>query len=227
MVDNALRSLLPAGTITWELQSGQLQSTPDLVLAGGGLADPLETCRVYKVDHGSDHRAVQVHFRLRPNQEPVRKRRRVCDKADWTTLGQTLRKQLAGLPYDNSDSDIRTQTELSAAAQGFMDVVNAALESSVPRARPSPCVKRWWTEELSRLRKVMPQLRNRVTMARRRGQDYTYMNDRMVDARRTYFDAKDRTKKGHWQEFLNNPEYIGKPIATRRRSQMLYKYPTL
>lgn len=90
IVENALRSLLPAGTITWQHQSGQLQSTPDLGLASGKLTDALVLCRVYGTDHGSDHRAVEAHFRLSPCHERTRKRRRVYDKADWPTVRETL-----------------------------------------------------------------------------------------------------------------------------------------
>ncbi|EAQ88476.1 hypothetical protein CHGG_05095 [Chaetomium globosum CBS 148.51] len=55
MDEHSLCSLLPRGTKTW--QSGDIESTIDLVLASAELADQLLRCAIHPCDHGSDHRA--------------------------------------------------------------------------------------------------------------------------------------------------------------------------
>jgi exonuclease III len=60
MDEHSLCSLLPRGTKTW--QSGDVESTIDLVLASAELADQLLKCRIHPCDHGSDHRAIEAAF---------------------------------------------------------------------------------------------------------------------------------------------------------------------
>jgi hypothetical protein len=71
------------------------------------------------------------------------------------------------------------------------------LEEHVLRAKESPYAKRWWTKELSTLRKNYTIKRNWVTTLRRRGEDT--MQARIVAhlVRRTYLDEIDKQKKQH------------------------------
>jgi hypothetical protein len=49
-------------------------------------------------------------------------------------------------------TSLDTKDQLDQAAEDLVALVNAILEEMVPRAKPSPYVKRWWTKELSQLR---------------------------------------------------------------------------
>ncbi len=51
----------------------------------------------------------------------------------------------------------------------IMELVLPAVEENVPLARPSPYAKRWWTEELTTLRKDYTYWRNRARAERRAG----------------------------------------------------------
>lgn len=62
---------------------------------------------------------------------------------------------------------------LDHKARIFIDKINRVLEESVLRAKESLYAKRWWTRDLSELRKECTRRRNRTTTLRRRGEDTT------------------------------------------------------
>jgi hypothetical protein len=81
MQENALTSLLPAGTVTWERYNGSTCSTIDLLLASGGLSEACDYCGVHPIDHGSDHRAIRAHFVTDTIECEEKRRKRMYDKA--------------------------------------------------------------------------------------------------------------------------------------------------
>jgi exonuclease III len=68
MDERSLCSLLPSGTKTW--QSGDAESTIDLVLASAELPDQLLRCTIHPCDHGSDHRAIETAFDITVEDRP-------------------------------------------------------------------------------------------------------------------------------------------------------------
>ena len=61
MNEFALSSLLKRGTKTWHGggQSGDCESTIDLVLASENLTDSMVKYAILGTEHGSDHRAIE------------------------------------------------------------------------------------------------------------------------------------------------------------------------
>ena len=82
MQENALTSLLPSGTVTWEHYNRSTCSTIDLLLATGDLSESCEYYRVHLTDHGSDHKAIRAHFVLDTTEHVEKRRKRMYDKAD-------------------------------------------------------------------------------------------------------------------------------------------------
>jgi exonuclease III len=70
--EHSLCSLLPRGTKTW--QSGNAESTINLVLASAELADQLLKCRIHPCDHGSDYRAIETTFDIVVEDRPTETR---------------------------------------------------------------------------------------------------------------------------------------------------------
>jgi len=73
---------LPAGTITWEHQSGDLATIVDVVLGLERIKDDLEYYRVYDNDYSSDHRLIALSFTRRRPEESPRRRKRLYKNAD-------------------------------------------------------------------------------------------------------------------------------------------------
>jgi hypothetical protein len=64
MNEFALSSLLKRGTKTWHGagQSGDCESTIDLVLASENLIDSMVKCAILRTEYGSDHCTIETVF---------------------------------------------------------------------------------------------------------------------------------------------------------------------
>ena len=135
MQENALTSLLPAGTVTWERYNGSTCSTINLILASGGLSETCEYCGVHPTDHGSDHKAIRAYFLVDTTEHEEKRRKRIYDKADWKKIRQEVSTKIAD---DSSLYALSSKNELEVAVESLEAAVNGVLEGHVARARPPP-----------------------------------------------------------------------------------------
>jgi hypothetical protein len=153
--EHGLLSLLPRGTKTWE--GADCESTIDLMLASTELADEMVHCGIHPTEHGSDHRAIRTEFDL-TTPERTASPRLLFKNAPWNAIRERVNDKLAPLPWNGG---VQTQTDR------LMEVVLDAIDKLVPRAKPPPYAKRWWTTDLTRLRRTYTFWRN-LARARRR-----------------------------------------------------------
>ncbi|KAJ6439206.1 reverse transcriptase [Purpureocillium lavendulum] len=142
MSEHGLCSLLPRGTKTW--QGPESESTIDLVLATSELADEMVTCAIHPTEHGSDHRAIQTTFDVEMLERSAPERL-LFKNAPWIMIAARVEDDLRPLPWT---VDVQTQ------ADQLMRVVLEAIHELTPRAPPLPYAKRWWTKDLTRLRRA-------------------------------------------------------------------------
>lgn len=142
MNELGLSSLLPRGTITW--QAGGYDSTIDLVLASEELREATVKCRVYKTDHGSDHRTIETNFDISV-PVPRQQERLLLKNAPWKEIQARIANTLGVTPLEGTVQQ-RTDRLISAVLK--------AVYALTPRARPSPFAKRWWTTDLTELRRI-------------------------------------------------------------------------
>ncbi|KAF5260514.1 hypothetical protein FOXYS1_8829 [Fusarium oxysporum] len=193
MGEHGLHSLLPRGTKTWEGPGGRT-STIDLVLASTELADEMTSCGTHPTEHGSDHRAIRTEFDTRP-PERTPSDRLLFKNASWSEIKKRVRIKLEALPWDGA---VQVQTDR------LMSVVLDAIDNLVPRAKPSPYAKRWWTTDLTRLRRMYTYWRNQARVCRRRGREAADLEQKAREAAKEYHDAIRRQKKAHCDSFLED-----------------------
>lgn len=186
--------MLPVGTITWEHQSKDLATTVDVILGSVGIREKLEYCRIHTTDYGSDHKPVALSYNGRQVEDAGEGTKRLYRDADWGIIRAATSSAL-GRGQDRER--ITDAWLLDEAAKTFLNEISMILEEHVPRAKESPYAKRWWTKELSTLRKDYTIKRNRVTTLRRRDEDTTQARIVAYLARRTYLDEIDKQKKQH------------------------------
>ncbi|XP_044717879.1 endonuclease-reverse transcriptase domain-containing protein [Hirsutella rhossiliensis] len=170
MDDFGLSSLLPRGTKTW--QRSDEESTIDLVLASAELADELTSCVIHPTEHGSDHRAIQTTFDIRVPERTF-PQRLMLKNAPWIAIATRVEDELRPLPWT-----VGVQTQ----ADQLMRVVTKALRDLTPRAQPPPYAKRWWTKDLTRLRRTYTYWRNQARAQRRAGQSRPDLEQRAKEA---------------------------------------------
>ncbi|PHH88289.1 hypothetical protein CDD83_7719 [Cordyceps sp. RAO-2017] len=198
MNDHGLRSLLPRDTKTW--QGKDQESTIDLVLTTSELADEVTTCAIHPTDHGSDHRAIQTTFDITMVERSATPRF-LFKNAPWNLIRSRVKDNLRLLPWA---VDVQTQTDQ------LMRVVLGAIHELTPRARPSPYAKRWWTQDLTQLRRTHTFWRNQARMQRRAGQARPDLEQRAKEAAKEFHDAIRHQRRAHWDDFLSDDANIWK-----------------
>jgi hypothetical protein len=78
-----------------------------------------------------------------------------------------------------------------------MTVVTDAVEALTPKAEPSPYAKRWWTKDLTHLRRIYNYHRNQARTLRRYGNEDQELERRAREFAKEYHDAIRRQKKAH------------------------------
>lgn len=99
-------------------------------------------------------------------------------------------------------------SDIDKHAKWLEDAVRQITDALVPTARKSPYAKRWWTADLSSLRKRYRWTRNKARASRRPGSISASLEEVAKQAKRTCFYAVRQQKKSHWQEFLREASNI-------------------
>lgn len=162
------------------------------MLALAELVDEVISCMVHPIEHGLDHRAIQTTFDI---QVPERTcaRRLLLRNAPWVSIAARVEDELRPLPWD---VDVQMQ------ADQLMRVVTKVLHDLTPRAQPPPYAKRWWTKDLTRLRRMYTYWRNQARAQRRAGQLRPDLEQRAKEAAKEYHDNVRKQKKAHWNDFV-------------------------
>ncbi|KAF6527839.1 hypothetical protein HZS61_008141 [Fusarium oxysporum f. sp. conglutinans] len=198
MNDFMLRSLLRRGTKTW--QSGDYETTIDLVLASEELADANIKCAIHGTEHGSDHRTIETVFDISV-PAPKQDERLLFKNAPWKEINSRIVETLRVRPVGNT---VQQKTDR------LMSAVLEAVRALTPRAKPSPYAKRWWTHDLTQLRHIYTYWRNQARAVRRAGQNAKGLENTAKAAAKQYHDAIRQRKNNHWKEFLADNDNIWK-----------------
>ena len=180
------------------------------MLANAHLAEAISRCQVLETDHGSDHKAIRITAKLKQERRQAKLPPLLFEKADWNQINKDLTAKLPYQAFLTKTTKLPSQEQLDEVAERFHQIVQSTVIAAVPRARPSPYCKRWWTRELTSLRRSFTSARNQLVTIKRRGGDPSKMQYKVQQARRTYLNEVAKQKKRHWNDFLSDPNNVWK-----------------
>ena len=147
---------------------------------------------IHGVERGSDHRAIETEFDVEApgrHLEP----RRLWKNTPWSQIRERVEVGLRKTPGGGHAQE---------QADRLMAVVQEAVMSLTPIAKPPPYAKRWWTRDLTQLRRMYTHWRNRARAAGRAGWVQPEWETQAGSAAKQYHDAIRQQKKAYWRDFL-------------------------
>ena len=130
-------------------------------MASERLFDDRDTCHVFENEYGSDHRAIHTVIDMGEAVEDLAPSRYLLQKADWKGVRDRIKQHLVNNPFPTDD--------LEAMQNYIQEVTQTAIDYHCPKAKPSKHAKRWWTNDLTSLRKEYTKARNLARSRRRQG----------------------------------------------------------
>lgn len=220
MLENKLQLLLPRGTPTYESYNGVNSSTIDLSLASQHLTNLLIKCEILPMEHGSDHWAIEILFEISFEEDLAPVGGLLYEKANWARIQESFR---ASMPHHRI---CRTKNDLEEYNTDLMHNITICLEE-IPKAKPSPYAKRWWTPLLTELRKDMSTWLNRWTTSKRQGSPCMFFLVNARQAKQLHFREMKRQKKLHWEAFLEDPHNIWRAHSYTKPTRAFIHIPSL
>ena len=190
---------LPPDTPTYETAISTW-TRPDNVWRNNGPADPITICdtRPQIRPPLADHLPIYIELDLpisRAKPLPTRNMR----KADFKKINENLKRLISDRC---PPKEIRTKRELETAVNTLVDAIQEAIREVVPETRPSPFAKRWWTAELTELKREKNKLSK--LSYRFRGLPNHPIHAEYRTANQKLYNRIEETKKSHWSDWLEN-----------------------
>ena len=199
MAELELTLLLPPGTVTYPNAGTAI----DLVWGSNEAVNRIITCRIAEDhDHGSDHLPIETTIAMQI-EEPQFLPAYNYAKTNWEELKYKLGLYMPNLNSINENTT--TSADVDKYAEQLVQAITKAVQETTPRKRPNPHSKRWWTAELSRLRREANRLRRIF------GRTYDSVDKAAWKAKSDeYIQEIERAKARKWKEYVNNAD--GKTI---------------
>jgi hypothetical protein len=120
---------------------------------------------------------------------------------DWVEFHAALKVQLASLPPLEQMLD---QAQLDESCETLSAAIQRTIQEQVPITEISPKSKRWWTKELTLLRKWSNKLGRQ---SYKRKTDRTHrVHAEHAEVAKEYNRTLKSTKEQHWRSYLERAE---------------------
>ena len=153
-MDLGLSLLIPPGTVTYP----RAQTAIDLVWGNAAIESRLLKCQIAEEnDQGSDHLPIETVLRSTSLETTSTEPQLNISKTDWDKFQTSLQERMQKI--EQTCPMLRPQ-ELDDAISRLTGVIQKALKESTPIKRPCPHSKRWWNDNLTKLRRTANPMRN-------------------------------------------------------------------
>ena len=197
--DHDMQMALPQGIPTIQNSAGNL-TRPDNVFVSTQLADWIIKCDT-KPDNQpltADHFPITTHMDL-----PIATNQAITPRnfraTEWEKLKEILDEELLDL---EPPRELISKEDLITALENLEAAITRTIEKAVPRKKPSPYAKRWWTKELEKARK---KVRKMGCMARQyeRYPEHS-IHEEWKRARNELTKLLQKTKRDHYNDWIES-----------------------
>nr|VWO96319.1 Uncharacterized protein [Ganoderma boninense] len=202
LADFDLDMTLPAGLPTLEALRTRNLTRPDNVFCSSGLVDLVDRCTTapHLRPTKTDHFPILTSLDL-PLAPSTPQRRRNFREVDWNAFNAVLQDYLDAHPIA---PDIRTTADFDAHLQRINAAIATAVEQEVPFTNPTPFSRRWWSKDLTALRK-QKQRAGRIAHRHERDPDHP-AHEEYRQIRNRYAERIKYARKDCWTSFLDDTD---------------------
>lgn len=196
-----LTMILPAGRPTHELSTTKNYSRLDNVFVTESLAEQLDLCtaletpRLPATDHFTVH--TKINFRC---EKATTVTQHDFRKTDWEAFATALKPPTPNLPTDK----IKNVRTFDTRLKKLMDALKKPIEEKVPKRKDCPYTKRWWTKELTQLRRKRNKLSNRSQRHKEEPEHPTHAQYR--EAHALYQAEIKKSKQDCWNRLIDEAD---------------------
>jgi len=202
VADAGLELALPSGTPTHRHNVTKKWSRLDQVFLSDHSENKIITCDTQPDQWGinTDHLPILTVMNLCADTveaDEIPNFREV----DWGEFRKELSVQLEKLP---PAALIDSQTQLDTSCASLTKAIQRTIDSQVPMTTITSKSKRWWTKELTQLRRAANKL-GRQSYRRRLDVDHVIHSEHAAMVKK-YRNTLDQTKSHHWRDWLEKAE---------------------
>ncbi|CAA7260103.1 unnamed protein product [Cyclocybe aegerita] len=153
------------------------------------------------VDHQlacTDHLPIVTTIDL-PYEKADDKPTKNFHSADWDKFNKVLEEELGNIP---PPSLLQSAFELDIAATTLTTALQNAIQKAIKDQKPLLQAKRWWNDDLEKLRKIKNKLSSESYRWRVFEDHLVHAEKRRAIAR--FKKAVEKAKKTHWEDFLQD-----------------------
>jgi len=120
---------------------------PDNILASSSLREHILECKTIPEEHPpqSDHIPIITTLEMSPGRQEEAPKPNF-KSTNWAKFQKELTKKLDSI---DAQHDILNESEFYRRLNTLTLAITDTIESAIPKNRPSPFTKQWWSKELS------------------------------------------------------------------------------
>jgi len=200
LADYGMTQTLPKDTPTLQASSTGNWTRPDNVFCTEHTSEYLALCNTDPDNRGpnTDHLLILTKLDLAVSATPSLPTLNYRE-VDWKKFNNKLKAELSQIGPSRL---LATREEFQEAARGLEGALRNTVAEEVPKTRPHPHNKRWWTKDLTKLRNDLKVL-SKASHSFRAVPDHP--SHRMRKEKVAKYDKAIRTtKKDHWINWLED-----------------------
>jgi ribonuclease HI len=195
---------LRPGVNTLESTSSKNYTRPDNVWVSDELRPNITQCDVLPSERPvcTDHLPIITKIDVSPTRTIPAPRYNWRDVA-WSALAKDMKTELAKLPIPHT---FRTILDFETSLNAFTNTLDSIIEKHVPKTKPTPFQKRWWSGELADKRNQVRKLARKVyRLVQHHDFDHPTHEEHRT-CRNAYTELIRSSKQEHWIEWLERAD---------------------